>query len=63
MVHQAGCETGNSVPEDAGFPYSFADLAERVKPAVVYMSGSRSKCQDNDFLNKGNKYKRKAGIQ
>lgn len=35
---QAGCESKKGGPEIIGFPQSFADLAEKVKPAVVNIS-------------------------
>jgi serine protease Do len=35
---QSGCEKGKESTEVVGFPQSFADLAEKVKPAVVNIS-------------------------
>ncbi len=37
LISQGGCENRNHV-EEVGFPKSFADLAEKVKPAVVNIS-------------------------
>jgi serine protease Do len=38
FIFQSGCERKKGPSEFVGFPHSFADLAERVKPAVVNIS-------------------------
>jgi serine protease Do len=50
VVPQAGCESKKGGTEVLGFPQSFADLAERTKPAVVNISSTSTvKVPGNPF--------------
>ncbi len=50
VVPQAGCESKKGGLEVIGFPQSFADLAERTKPAVVNISSTSTvKIPGNPF--------------